>query len=88
MTYNGTTGSGSFYFDEKGNFIKFSAQRYMASEDDTTLKEWIITASESRIMNGINIPVKLEATWKLENSDWTWLKLEITDIEYNKIKKY
>jgi len=88
MSYKGTTGSGVFYFDEKGNFIKYSAQRYMGSEDDAKLKEWIITASESRIMNGINIPVKLEATWKLESSDWTWLKLEITDIEYNKTNEY
>jgi len=22
----------------------------------------------------------VQATWKLEKSDWTWLKLEITDI--------
>ena len=88
MTYKGTTGTGVFYFDEKGNFVKYIAQRYLESEDDAILREWIVTASESRIMNGINIPVKLASTWKLENGYWTWLKLEITDIEYNKTKEY
>jgi hypothetical protein len=34
-------------------------------------------------MNGVKIPVKLTATWKLDEGDWTWLKLEITEIKYN-----
>jgi hypothetical protein len=88
MTVMGTTGSALFYFDEKGNFIKFSAQRYMGGEEDAELREWIITTKKSQVINGINIPVKLESTWKLEGGDWTWLKLEITDIEYNKPEEY
>jgi len=88
MTYKGSTGSGIFYFDENGNFIKFSAQRYMGVEKDATLKEWVITAKENKVINGIKIPVKAEATWKLESGDWTWLKLEITDIEFNKTNEY
>ncbi len=88
ITYKGTTGSGIFYFDENGSFIKFIAQRYMGTDENATLKEWIITATETRVINGVNIPVKLEATWKLDTDAWTWLKLEITDIEYNKTKEY
>lgn len=88
MKYNGTKGSGTFYFDENGNFVKFSALRFMGGDEDDTLEEWIITAKESRIINGITIPVQCEATWKLEDGDWTWLKLEITDIEYNVTKEY
>jgi hypothetical protein len=56
----------------------------MGTDDDALLKEWIITVNENKIINGIKIPVKMEATWKLEGGDWTWLKIEITDIEYNK----
>ena len=36
------------------------------------------------IMNGMRIPYKSEITWKLKTGDCTWLKLEVTDIEYNK----
>jgi hypothetical protein len=88
MTYKGTTGRGIFYFNEKGDFIKYSAQRYMGSEEDAKRKEWIITVRESTVMNGIKIPVKMDATWKLESGDWTWLKLEITDIDYNNPTEY
>ncbi len=84
MTYKGTTGSGVFFFDEKGNFTRYIAQRYMGTDEEAKLKEWIITVSESKVMHGIKIPVKMEATWKLDGGDWTWLKIEITDIEYNK----
>lgn len=88
MTYKGTTGSGIFHFDEEGNLVKYTAQRYMGIEDDDKLEEWVITVNESRILNGINIPVKLSATWKLASGDWTWLEVEITDIEYNETKEY
>jgi hypothetical protein len=83
MTYEGTTGSGTFYFDESGKFEKFTAMRYMGGEEDSQLKEWAIVARESADMNGINIPVNMTATWKLDNGDWTWLQLELADISYN-----
>ncbi len=83
MSYLGTTGSGVFHLNEEGEFVNFSAWRYMGGDADAALTEWIITANEHRIMNGIRIPVQCEATWKLATGDCTWLKLEITDIEYN-----
>lgn len=83
MTYEGTTGSGTFYFDENGSFKKFSALRYMGGDDDAQLKEWIIEVSESGIRNGVRIPTKMTATWKLDKGDWTWLQLELTEISYN-----
>jgi hypothetical protein len=83
MSYRGTTGSGTFHFNESGNFEKFSAMRYMDGEEDAQLKEWIIVAQESAVMNGVHIPVHMTATWKLDGGDWNWLRLEITEIYYN-----
>jgi hypothetical protein len=57
--------------------------RYMGSEEDAPLKEWVIEVAESKRMHGINIPVKMSATWKLDEGDWTWLQLELTEINYN-----
>lgn len=39
-------------------------------------------------MNGIRIPSELEATWKLDSGDWNWLKLEMSEIEYNLPEEY
>ena len=83
MTWQGTTGEGIFYFDQAGNFKKYSAMRYMGGEEDAPLKEWVIEVNESKRMHGINIPVKISATWKLDEGDWTWLQLELTEINYN-----
>ena len=83
MSYKGTTGSGIFYFDPEGQFDKFVTQRYMGSGAEAVLHDWVITTQETRNLNGIKIPVKLEVTWKLEEGDFNWLKLEITEIEYN-----
>ena len=83
MNYKGTTGSGTFYFNEQGDFVKFSALRYKDNEADAQRYEWIVTVKEHSIKNSIKIPMKIEVTWMLENGNWTWLDLEITDIRYN-----
>lgn len=82
MEYNEAKGTGEFHFDEKGNFEKFVAMRYKDSNDAEPTK-WSVTATKTEKRNDIKIPVECEATWELENGKWTWLKLEITDIQYN-----
>lgn len=82
MNYGGTKGSGVFYFDSKGDFRKFVAIRFKDAQDAEPT-EWTVSASKIEERNGIRIPVELKADWKLETGDWTWLKLKISDIEYN-----
>lgn len=83
MTYKGTSGSAVFTFNENEDFVKFSAMRYKDSDEKAQLKEWIITLSDYKVYDGIKIPVKGEATWKLDEGDFTWYKFEVYDIEYN-----
>lgn len=82
MEYNGTKGSGEFHFDEHGNFEKFVALRYKDSKDAQPT-EWTVTATRTEERNGIKIPIECQASWELKNGQWTWLKLKITNIEYN-----
>lgn len=82
MEYNETKGSGVFHFDANGNFEKFVAMRYQDS-NDAEPTEWIVTATKTEERNGIKIPIESEVSWELENGKWTWLKLKITDIQYN-----
>lgn len=82
MEYKGTIGSGVFYFDKIGNFEKFVAMRF---EDSKATKptEWTVTATKTEERNGIKIPVECQASWKLKDGEWIWLKLKITNIQYN-----
>lgn len=83
MNYKGTTGSGTFYFTKEGLFEKFIAMRFYGNASDARRYEWIITAQKHAEFNGIKIPSKMEATWMLESGPWTWLKLEIAEVDYN-----
>lgn len=85
MTFKGTTGSGTFFFNTNGDITKFSALRYNGNEADAKKYEWIMNISAYKTFEGIKVPAKMTSTWKLDNGDWTWLKLEVKDIKYNNI---
>ncbi len=82
MEYKGTTGSGVFHFDKNGNFKQFIAQRFKDA-NDTEPTEWEVSAIKTEEINGIKIPIECEASWKLNSGKWTWLKLKITEVQYN-----
>lgn len=83
MTYKGTTGSGTFYFNENGDVVSFSALRYQGNEADSKRYPWVMDILNYKTFEGIKVPVNMTSTWKLDDGDWTWLKLEVTDIQYN-----
>jgi len=83
MNYKGTKGSGTFTFNSEGDFTKFSALRFKGNEEDAKRYEWILSVEEYKTFDGIKIPAKMTASWRLDEGIWTWLKLEIMDIKYN-----
>ncbi len=84
MSFNGTSGSGTFYFNSNGDVTKFSALRYKGNETDAKRYHWEMNIFDYKTFEGIKVPAKMTSTWKLDDKNWTWLKLEITDIKYNK----
>ncbi|MCU0451835.1 MAG: hypothetical protein MUC97_18640 [Bernardetiaceae bacterium] len=83
MTYQGTQGSGTFYFSPEGDFVKFSAWRFKDNQPNAKRYEWVLLVEDYRTFAGIKVPSKMNATWRLEAGDWTWLRLEITDLQFN-----
>ena len=83
MSYQGTTGSGTFYFNEQGDFTKFSTMRYMGNDSNAQRYEWVITVDDYAEFEGVKIPSKCRATWKLDEGDWTWCIIEILDLSYH-----
>ncbi|MBW9221889.1 hypothetical protein KKP97_02410 [Methanothermococcus sp. SCGC AD-155-C09] len=87
MNYDGISASGIFKFSENGDFISFETERYYYRKEGSTLEKWIITVKDRnayREFEGIKIPTELDVTWKFEKGDFTWYRLEITDMGYNK----
>ncbi len=83
MTYGGITGSGVFYFNEAGDFVKFIAMRYKGNGPEAKKFPWVLTVYGYGTFEGIKVPSQMKATWELEEGDWTWLDLEIVDLQYN-----
>src|SRR5690554_2318676 len=82
MSYMGTHGSGTFYFNTQGDFVRFEALRYKGNEADAQRYVWVLTVDEYSSFEGVRVPSRMKATWKLPEGDWTWLDLRITDIQY------
>lgn len=83
MHYQGTEGSGRFSFNEDGDVIRYTAHRYKDNTANARRHEWIMDIEDYKVFEGIRVPSRLSSTWKLEEGDWTWLKMELTDITYN-----
>lgn len=83
MDYKGTKASGTFYFSKEGDFVKYTALRFKGNDEAAKRYEWVLIVDGYKTFEGIRVPSKMTATWKLENEDWTWLKLEIENIMYN-----
>ncbi|WP_034258862.1 DUF6920 family protein [Altibacter lentus] len=80
--------SGLFVFSEEGKLLTFEADRYYGGTEDAKIEKWIITVDSYKEFGGYYIPNKCSATWKLETGDFTWLKLEITEVDYNNTLLY
>lgn len=80
---NGTRGSGVFHFNEQGDVVMFSAMRYKGNLPESKKYLWENKITKTGVINGIRVPVSVETTWKLDDGDWKWLKLEITKIIYD-----
>jgi uncharacterized membrane protein (DUF485 family) len=87
MEYKGVKASGVFKFNDQGDVVSFEAQRYYDRKEGATLENWRIEIAKDgyKEIQGIRVPVEAAVTWKLNEGDFTWYKLEIIDIKYNSI---
>lgn len=79
----GTSGSATFHFDEAGDFVRFEALRYRDARPGAGRYPWVLTVQAYRRFEGVRIPSRMQATWRLPGGDWTWLELEISDLKTN-----
>ena len=83
MKYGPTTGSVIFHFTDAGDIKMIEALRYMGGGPNAKKELWQIESDTYGVFNGVRIPISSVATWKLKDEDFTWLKLNITAIDYN-----
>ena len=77
------TVSGLFLFDRNGDVVGFEGKRYGDFNDLYSLETWAVEVKGYQDFHGVRIANKSEVTWKLKTGDFTWLKIEVTDIDFN-----
>jgi hypothetical protein len=83
MEYEGTSGSVTFKFTKEGDLEKISAMRYRGSSEADEKKKWFGEIRETKVINGIRMPTKIDISWVLEDEVFTWYRFEVTDLEFN-----
>ena len=83
MKYKDMEASAVFYFDKTGRVTNMTAKRYYEKDGKFSLEKWSTPITDYKEFNGIRIPSKGQAVWHLESGDFSYIKLEVTEIEYN-----
>jgi hypothetical protein len=85
LTDRGITVSAVFHFDKEGKITNFIAERARSTDGGGLVRTtWSTPISEYRTYsNGLRLPSKGEAIWHLDSGNYSYIKLEITEIEYD-----
>lgn len=72
-------------FNEIGEITQMETQRFMGDENR---QNWLIKLADYQELNGVIVPMKAEAIWKLETGEFSYARFNVTKIEYDKPLKF
>ena len=81
MSHRGVEGSAVFEFDDQGRLTQLLAKRYFG---DRALEDWVVRATEWKVVRGLTLPVRGNVSWKLAAGDLEYYRWEILDVEANR----
>ncbi len=87
IRHRSVTASAVLYVNEQGQLTHLTAERYMEEHGHYRLEPWSGQYKEYQEVSGMRIPTKVEVTWHLAAGDFTWFRVELTEIEYNQSGK-
>jgi uncharacterized protein DUF6544 len=82
LTDHGRTATGTLFFDKDGRLTDFVAQRYRtpaASSPDT----WSTPVTGYGEFEGLRLPVRGPAIWKLPEEDFAYIEVTLTELHYD-----
>jgi len=77
----GVNASAVLYFNDLGELRNFKGERFCSITGKR--ESWSTPMSEYKEINGLRLPVKGEGVWNLQSGDFSYIRVEITDIVYN-----
>lgn len=83
FSYGNKEVSAEFHFDVLGRVTNFITDRYRSVGKSFQLEKWSTPVYTYADFDGLNLPVTGEALWHLDSGDFSYIKLEIVDVEYD-----
>lgn len=83
ITEGNTSASAILHFDERGALTNFVGERYREVNGAFVKDAWETPITGYGEFDGLKLPVKGVAVWKLSSGDFSYFEMEITSLEYN-----
>jgi hypothetical protein len=89
LRHDGLQVSAVWYFDDEGRIVNMVAERYYSHPDGSySMETWETPITDYAEFDGIRIPSTGVGTWKLYSGDFTYVEIEIQEIEYNDPQRF
>lgn len=85
FTYNDLSVLYWVSFNESGEITALRTNRYMGED---SLETWVGSVSDYKDINGVKIPVTIEAAYMLKDGKYTYAKFNVNRIEYDIPEKF
>lgn len=82
LSIDDKTVDGIFHFDELGRFTEFTCHRYYIKGDEKLLLPWSTPVYGYTKQGGLQLATKGKAVWDHPSGEFTYIDLEITEVEY------
>jgi hypothetical protein len=86
MTYGGVSASATFILDDQGRLTNMTAERFDNAKK--AILPWFTPITDYGEFAGIRVPVQGAGVWHYEDGAFPYIRLRVTDLEYNRPERY
>ena len=82
---HGRTATATMSFDAEGRLIEFVAKRSAMAGSGSRLATWLVPVIEYGEVEGLRLPVRVKAVWRLADGDLDYIDVRITQLQYEAV---
>ncbi|MFO7178730.1 MAG: hypothetical protein DIU78_008540 [Pseudomonadota bacterium] len=88
MRSGGSEASAVFTFDAQGRVVGLRAERYLGGGAEAALTPWVVSCSEYRRFEGVEVPSRGEVGWELASGYFAYYRWEILEVQFDRAELY